>query len=81
MVLPEMQGRGIAGQALALLIERCRVDPRFERLHAWPGATNAPSNALCRGAGFELLGRDRGRLPRPGRVNHWALDVRKRKRR
>jgi RimJ/RimL family protein N-acetyltransferase len=77
MVLPEMQGRGIAREALALLIERCRLDPRFERLHAWPGTANAASNALCRGAGFELLGETevefRGRQLR---VSHWMLELR-----
>jgi RimJ/RimL family protein N-acetyltransferase len=77
MVLPEMQGRGIAREALQMLIERCRSDPRFSRLHAWPGATNAASNALCRGAGFDLLGEtDVDYAGRPLHVNHWALDLR-----
>jgi RimJ/RimL family protein N-acetyltransferase len=76
MVLPEFQGRGIASEALAMIVERARSDPRFSRIHAFPGVTNAPSNALCRRAGFvhteerEVRFRDR-----PLRVNHWELDV------
>jgi RimJ/RimL family protein N-acetyltransferase len=76
MVLPAFQGRGIATRALELLIERARGEPRFERIHAFPGISNAPSNALCRSLGFELTGEGdvqfRGRTLR---CNHWELDV------
>jgi RimJ/RimL family protein N-acetyltransferase len=76
MVLPEFQGRGIASRALATIVERARSEPRFTRIHAFPGVTNAPSNALCRRAGFvhteESEVEFRGR---PLRVNHWELDV------
>jgi len=76
MVLPTFQGRGIASGALDLLLERARAEPRFERLHAFPAVTNAPSNALCRKLGFVNLGecdirfRDR-RL----RCHHWELTL------
>jgi RimJ/RimL family protein N-acetyltransferase len=76
MVLPEFQGRGIASEALGLLIARARSDPRYTSVHAFPGVTNGPSNALCRKFGFtrteemEVKFRDR-----PLRVNHWELDV------
>lgn len=76
MVLPRFQRRGIAGAALAALIERCRDEPRFNSIHAFPGATNVPSNALCRRAGFawiqerEVLYGDR-RLT----VHHWELSL------
>lgn len=76
MVLPAFQGQGIASGALSLLIERARSEPRFERVHAFPGVSNGPSNALCRKFGFvhteemEVSFRDR-----PLRVNHWELDV------
>jgi RimJ/RimL family protein N-acetyltransferase len=76
MVLPEFQGQGIATEALRLLIARARSDAGYERIHAFPGATNVPSNALCRRAGFtqteelEVKFRDR-----PLRVYHWELDV------
>jgi RimJ/RimL family protein N-acetyltransferase len=76
MVLPEFQGRGIASEALRILIDRARSDPGYTRIHAFPGQSNAPSNALCRKNGFtkteetEVKFRDR-----PLRVNHWELDV------
>lgn len=73
-VLPEHQGRGYATVALRLLLERAQSDRRWGDIHAFPGLTNAASNALCRKFGFELLGEvevDYG-----GRVlacNHWVL--------
>ena len=76
MVLPGFQGRGIASEALSIILSRARSDARFSRLHAFPGVTNVPSNALCRRAGFvhteecDVRFRDR-----PLRVNHWELDV------
>jgi RimJ/RimL family protein N-acetyltransferase len=77
MVLPAAQGRGVASRALGLLIERAREEPRFEWIHAFPAVSNAPSNALCRKFGFELVGHDdfvfRGRRLH---CHHWQLDVR-----
>jgi RimJ/RimL family protein N-acetyltransferase len=76
MVLPEFQGRGIASEALRMIVERARSDPRFDRIHAFPAVSNDPSNALCRRAGFthaeecDVRFRDR-----PLRCNHWELDV------
>jgi RimJ/RimL family protein N-acetyltransferase len=77
MVLPDFQGRGIASSALGMLIERLRADGgRTERIHAFPGVTNGPSNALCRKFGFEHLGESEVTFrERPLRVNHWALDL------
>jgi RimJ/RimL family protein N-acetyltransferase len=75
-VLPAHQGRGVASAALAMLIERVRAEPRFEAIHAFPGVDNAPSNALCRKAGFVLLGD--ARFTFRGNVlhcNHWRLDT------
>jgi RimJ/RimL family protein N-acetyltransferase len=76
MVLPEFRGRGIATQALALLLERARSEPRIESVHAFPNVENEASNTLCRRAGFELIGNAevefRGhRL----RCNHWVVEV------
>jgi RimJ/RimL family protein N-acetyltransferase len=73
-VLPQHQGRGYASAALARLIEHAREDGRWGDIHAFPGASNGPSNALCRKAGFELVGKetiDYG--GRPLRCNHWVL--------
>lgn len=76
MVLPEFQGHGIASAALELLLSRARSEPHFERVHAFPAVTNAPSNALCRKFGFVLTGEcDVTFRDRPLRVNHWELDL------
>jgi RimJ/RimL family protein N-acetyltransferase len=76
MVLPEFHGQGIATEALGLLIARARSDAGYTRIHAFPGATNAPSNALCRRAGFTQTGEMEVKFrDRPLRVNHWELDV------
>jgi RimJ/RimL family protein N-acetyltransferase len=76
MVLPQFQGRGFASAALALLIERVRAEPRFPSMHAFPPATNAPSNALCRRFGFTLLtARDFVYAGRTLHCNHWALET------
>jgi RimJ/RimL family protein N-acetyltransferase len=74
-VLPEHQGRGYASAALRMVLERALADGRWGTIHAFPGATHAPSNALCRKFGFSLLGQetiDYG--GRSLRCNHWALE-------
>jgi RimJ/RimL family protein N-acetyltransferase len=76
MVLPDFQGRGIASEALGLLIERARAQGRSELIHAFPGVTNGASNALCRKYGFTHLGESEVKFrDRPLRVNHWALHL------
>ena len=74
MLLPAYQGRGLASQALALLLERVRLAGAFDAIHAFPGVTNAPSNALCRKFGFRLTEeREVDFSGGPLRVNHWVL--------
>jgi RimJ/RimL family protein N-acetyltransferase len=74
MVLPEHQGKGYASAALALLIEQARAAGRWGDIHAFPGATNVASNALCRKLGFELVGTgDADYADRHFPVNHWVL--------
>jgi RimJ/RimL family protein N-acetyltransferase len=76
MVLPGYQGRGVASAALGLLLSKARDEPAFERLHAFPVVTNAPSNALCRKFGFSLAGeRDFDFAGRTLRCNVWTLDL------
>jgi RimJ/RimL family protein N-acetyltransferase len=78
MLLAAFHGRGLASAALALLLERARRESRFEQLHAWPGVSNAASNALCRKFGFELVGEeDGGYRDARLRVNHWVLTLRR----
>jgi RimJ/RimL family protein N-acetyltransferase len=74
MVLPEFQGRGVASAALEMLLSRARSDPRFSSVHAFPGVTNGPSNALCRKFGFARL--EECEVEYAGRAlrcNHWEL--------
>ena len=76
MLLPQFHGRGLASEALGILLERVRADPRFDSLHAFPGADNVPSNALCRKFGFALLGSaDVDYRDRTLHCNHWLLDL------
>ncbi len=78
-VLPEFQGRGIASVATGLVVEHARAEGRHRYLHAFPSVENAPSNAVCRKAGFTLIG-DHDEAYPPGstnwmRMNEWRLDL------
>jgi RimJ/RimL family protein N-acetyltransferase len=76
-VLPDHQGRGLAGLATAQLIELARAENRRRFMHAYPSVENAPSNAICRKLGFTLLGEHEFEYP-PGsfmRCNDWRLDL------
>ncbi|MFD8598566.1 GNAT family N-acetyltransferase [Kitasatospora sp. NPDC059646] len=76
MVLPEFQGRGLAGRAVREVLEAAGADGRWGRVHAFPGVANGASNGLCRALGFELLG-ERGTVfaGRLLRTNHWVFDT------
>ena len=76
-VLPEFQGRGIAGEATRLAIEAARAEGKHRYFHAYPSVDNAPSNAICRKLGFELLGAYDFEYPpgNPMRCNDWRLDL------
>lgn len=76
-VLPEFQGRGIAAAATRLVIEAARGDGKHRYLHAFPSVENAPSNAICRKLGFELLGDSEFEYPKGSfmRCNDWRLDL------
>jgi RimJ/RimL family protein N-acetyltransferase len=76
-VLPGFQGRGIAAAATRQVIEAARAENRHRYLHAFPSIENAPSNAICRKLGFELLEERDFEYP-PGnrmRCNDWRLDL------
>jgi RimJ/RimL family protein N-acetyltransferase len=76
MVLPEHQGRGLAGAAVAEALRRADEALRWRVLHAFPATTNAPSNALCRRHGFALRGPiDYTFREQTLRVNHWVRDM------
>ena len=76
-VLPEAQGGGVATAAAALMIEVVRRRGTHRHLHAFPSVDNAPSNALCRTLGFDLLGEVEVDYPKGHlmRSNDWRLDV------
>ena len=76
-VLPEFQGRGIASAATREIVATARAEGGRRYLHAYPSVENAPSNAVCRKAGFTLLGRFDFEYP-PGnslRCNDWFVDL------
>jgi RimJ/RimL family protein N-acetyltransferase len=75
MVLPEFQGRGIATTAVRILLALAREQDRWGLVHAFPATTNAPSNAVCRSAGFRFAGeQDTPFAGRVLRTNHWVIN-------
>lgn len=75
-ILHEYQGRGIATEALRLLLASAREDGRWGDIHAFPGITNGPSNAVCRKAGFANVGEEAVMYAgRELRCNHWVLEA------
>jgi RimJ/RimL family protein N-acetyltransferase len=75
MVLPEFQGRGLAKQAVRMLLALARDDGRWGLVHAFPAVTNGPSNGICRSLGFRPAGeRDVTFSGRVLRTNHWVIN-------
>ncbi|MDG0794833.1 GNAT family N-acetyltransferase [Cohnella ginsengisoli] len=74
-ILPAYQGKGIATAAVAQAIEAVRAEGARREIHAYPGAGNPASNAVCRKLGFALIGEIEFEYP-PGswmRCNDWRL--------
>ncbi|MEV3991916.1 GNAT family protein [Streptomyces sp. NPDC049837] len=76
-VLGGFQGRGVATAATVAVAERARAARKHRYLHAFPSVDNGASNAVCRKAGFELLGERDFEYPpgHPLRSNDWRLDL------
>ena len=75
MVLPEFQGRGLAKQAVRMLLELARDEDRWGLVHAFPATTNGPSNGICRSLGFRLAGeREVTFAGRVLRSNDWVIN-------
>jgi RimJ/RimL family protein N-acetyltransferase len=76
-VLPAFQGRGIAAAATAEAAALAAADGRHRFMHAFPSVDNAPSNAICRKLGFELLGPVEFEYPKGHLMtcNDWRLDL------
>jgi len=75
-VVPEWQGRAIATSAAGLVLEKARREERHRSIHAFPAFENEASNAVCRKAGFTLIGECEVEFPlgRPMRANDWVVD-------
>jgi RimJ/RimL family protein N-acetyltransferase len=76
-VLPEFQGQGIASAAARLVVDLARAEGRLRHMHAYPSVDHPASNAVCRKAGFTLLGPTSFEYP-PGNLmtcNDWVADV------
>lgn len=56
-VLASFQGRGYAQTALQALLKEALLAMPGRDIHAFPKVTHLASNALCRNAGFQLLGK------------------------
>ncbi|MFJ4332521.1 MULTISPECIES: GNAT family N-acetyltransferase [unclassified Streptomyces] len=76
-VLPEFQGRGLALRAARAVSEAARAAGSHRYLHAFPSVDHAASNAVCRGAGFTLLGQVDFEYPKGHwiRSNDWRVDL------
>jgi RimJ/RimL family protein N-acetyltransferase len=76
-VLPEFQGHGIAAAAAVLVADSAGAEGLHRWLHAYPKVVHAASNAICRKAGFSLLGEVDFEYPKgtPIRCNDWRLDL------
>ncbi|GAB7042278.1 GNAT family N-acetyltransferase [Catenuloplanes niger JCM 9533] len=76
-ILNEFQGRGIASEAARRVIALAAADGRRRWLHAFPKIENVASNAVCRNAGFTMVGETDFEFPvgTPIRCNEWKLDL------
>ncbi|MEU3251708.1 GNAT family N-acetyltransferase [Streptomyces sp. NPDC006997] len=76
-VLPAFQGRGLAVRAARAVVGAARTAGRHRYLHAYPKVAHAASNAVCRRAGFTLLGEVGFEYPKgnPIRCNDWRVDL------
>ena len=76
-VLPSFQGRGVAAAAARAVLAEARAYAPHREVHAFPSVDHAASNAVCRNAGFELLGEHDVEYP-PGttmRCHDWRADL------
>ncbi|MDY0815212.1 GNAT family N-acetyltransferase [Kitasatospora purpeofusca] len=76
-VLAPYRGRGIAATAARAAVEAAARTARHRHLHAFPSVDHPASNAVCRKAGFTLVGETDFEFP-PGRwmrSNDWRVDL------
>lgn len=73
----EFRGQGIAPAAVVAMLETARAAGETLPVHAYPRVDNPASNAVCRKAGFRLLGEEQFEA-KPGLVLHtndWVFDL------
>ncbi|WP_448811435.1 GNAT family N-acetyltransferase [Agromyces bauzanensis] len=71
------RGQGIAPTAVVAMLELARAAGETLPVHAYPRVDNPASNAVCRKAGFTLLGEEDFEV-KPGRVLHtndWVVEL------
>ncbi|WP_079189280.1 GNAT family N-acetyltransferase [Streptomyces kebangsaanensis] len=76
-VSPAFQGRGLAVRAARAVVAEARAAGGHRYLHAFPKVEHAASNAVCRRAGFTLLGPVDFEYPKghPITSNDWRVDL------
>jgi RimJ/RimL family protein N-acetyltransferase len=76
-MLPAYQRRGLAIDAAVATIGLAAAEGRHRWAHAYPQVDNEPSNAVCRKAGFQLVGATEFEYPpgRPVRCHDWRFDL------
>jgi RimJ/RimL family protein N-acetyltransferase len=76
-IFPEFGGHGYASAALGLVAHRAAARGTRRWLHAFPHVDHAASNAVCRKAGFELVGQVSFEYPKGTWLpsNDWRLDL------
>ncbi|MEU2362004.1 GNAT family N-acetyltransferase [Streptomyces noursei] len=76
-VLSAFQGRGIAASAVRQVLAAAAAEGRHRTVHAFPAVANAASNAVCRKAGFTLLGPCEITYPKDHllRANEWRATL------
>jgi RimJ/RimL family protein N-acetyltransferase len=76
-VLSAFQGRGLAVAGTVAAIGLAAADGRHKWAHAYPKVDNAPSNAVCRKAGFESLGEVDFEYPKGNPIvcHDWRYDL------
>ena len=76
MVRPEFQGKGLATQAITVILDKARRERFCSSVWAFPNAENAASNRLCEKNGFSKIRESvfhyRGRALQ---CAHWRLEL------
>ena len=63
--------------AVRMILDKVKVEARFDVIHAYPATGNRASNGICRLTGFTLLSeRDFEYSGRILHCNDWQIDLR-----